>query len=115
MSYIMKRLVYIDYLGFYCFWTFALYSYVVKVKKNRNENRNYFESLLNELPIAVTVKSIDNSFRYTFWNKKATEVLQYDSSEVRGQNYNFYKDRVMAHDLQFWIRKLLVREKLLNR
>lgn len=71
-----------------------------KSRKIEMKNRNYFESLLNELPIAVTVKSIDNSFRYTFWNEKATEVLQYDSSEVRGQNYNFYKDRVMAHDLQ---------------
>lgn len=94
--------IWLAVIGF-CFVFLILIIYIyflTKSKRREREMHGYFESLLNELPIAVTVKNVENNFKYVFWNKKATELLKYKEEEVKGQNYNFHKDRSMAHDMQ---------------
>ena len=95
----------------------SLYIYMLKQAKERQERENkilkqneqiriFYESVLNNLPVAVTIKSVDNNFKYIFWNQKACEFLGYKEEEVLNSNYDFYNNRGFAHDLQCLDRSL---------
>ncbi|WP_418698441.1 ATP-binding protein [Bacteroides sp.] len=54
-------------------------------EKEREEQLNLLEHLLDYLPIAAKVKDVDNDMRYTIWNKKAEELFEHPGKEAIGK------------------------------
>lgn len=53
-------------------------------RKADEENLNFLNSLLNDLPVATSVKNIDNAMTYLLWNKEAEHLYQVKQSELNG-------------------------------
>lgn len=54
-------------------------------EKEREEQLNLLENLLDYLPIAAKVKDVDNDMRYTIWNKKAEELFEHLGKDAIGK------------------------------
>lgn len=54
-------------------------------EKEREEQLNLLENLLDYLPIAAKVKDVDNDMRYTIWNKKAEELFEHPGKDAIGK------------------------------
>ena len=90
----MANLMYYDNEKVLCF--FQDISNVERQRKRTEELKNYYESILNNLPIAVTVKSIDSHYKYTFWNQKAIEILGHPTLQIPDLDYHFFQNKETA-------------------
>lgn len=86
----MANLMYYDSEKVLCF--FQDISNEERQRKRTEELKSYYESILNNLPIAVTVKSIESHYKYTFWNRKAVEVLGHPTLSIPDLDYQFFQD-----------------------
>lgn len=56
-----------------------------KVWLSMEEHRQSLEKILDNLPIAVKVKDVENNMKYLFWNKKAAELFEFSAEEALGK------------------------------
>ena len=56
-----------------------------EVQRRENEKYRFFlESILENLPIATTVKDKNDEGRYLIWNKKAAEMMEVPAEDIVG-------------------------------
>ncbi len=70
------------------------------ILKEQEELQHFYESILNQLPVALTIKSVKNNYKFSFWNQQACKSLGYSQEEAIDSNYDFFQDRTFAHNLQ---------------
>lgn len=89
----------------------VFYIYILKQEKKQQKNENqmlkqkeqlrvFYESVLDNLPVAVTIKNIEDDFKYIFWNKKACELIGCEKEKIIGKSYGFFKNSVLANDIR---------------
>ena len=91
--YVMVRMEYFDDKCILC----TLHN-ITELERERLRSEHlhqYFESILNNLPVAVTVKSVENDLNYVFWNKKAYEMLRPDHDcIIRKSHFDLFNKEV---------------------
>ena len=51
-----------------------------------NQNEFLFNEVINNLPMPLLIKDVNNDFKYVFWNQKSEELGGYRTEEVLGKN-----------------------------
>lgn len=80
--YVSVRMVYLNKN-----YVIAFVRNITESETQRRENEKYrffLESILENLPIATTVKDKNDEGRYLIWNKKATEMMEVPAKEIVG-------------------------------
>ena len=63
-----------------------------EVQRRENEKYRFFlESILENLPIATTVKDKNDEGRYLIWNKKAAEMMEVPAEDIVGHYEEEFK------------------------
>ncbi|MEG1007147.1 MAG: ATP-binding protein [Bacteroides sp.] len=95
--YVMVRMEYFDDKRILC--TLHNITELERERLHSEQLHQYFESILNNLPVAVTVKSVENDLNYVFWNKKAYEMLRPDQNSIARKNHFDLFDKEVANQL----------------
>lgn len=56
------------------------------LEKQLKQNVTYITTLLENLPIAVFAKDLNNDYRFTVWNHVAEEIFGHSQSQIVGKN-----------------------------
>lgn len=72
-----------------------------ETKRLQNEKYHFFlESILENLPIATTVKDKSNNNQYLIWNKKAAEMMDIPGSEIIGRYEKDFEPLIPSNFVQ---------------
>lgn len=82
-----------------------------QILKQKEQLRFFYESVLDNLPVAVTIKGIENDSKYVFWNKKACELLGCEKEDVIGKDYHSFTNLDFANELQKMDREALLQKE----
>lgn len=76
---------------------------ITKSETQRIENEKYrffLESILENLPIATTVKDKNDNGKYLIWNRKATEIMGVSSDRIVGKCEKDFKSFFLSNFIQ---------------
>lgn len=66
------------------------------------EQKNFLNKIIDNLPVGVFAKDVKNDFRYTVWNKKMEDIYGNDRKDIIGKNdYDIYNDWQKADYFKF--------------
>ena len=72
-----------------------------EIQRRENEKYRFFlESILENLPIATTVKDKNNEGRYLIWNKKAAEMMEVPAKNIVGHYEEEFKPLMPSDFIQ---------------
>ena len=72
-----------------------------EVQRRENEKYRFFlESILENLPIATTVKDKNDEGRYLIWNKKAAEMMEVPAEDIVGHYEEEFKPLMQDNFIQ---------------
>lgn len=72
-----------------------------ETKRLQNEKYHFFlESILENLPIATTVKDKNNNNQYLIWNKKAADMMDIPASEIIGKYEKDFESLIPSNFIQ---------------
>lgn len=84
------------------FWCFARdISERVQQREKINELNNLMETVLNNVPVAIFVKSVDNDFKHIYYNSAAEQITGIPSSKALGKtDFDIFTDLKIAKELR---------------
>ncbi|OCR00569.1 family 3 adenylate cyclase [Oscillatoriales cyanobacterium USR001] len=91
-----------------------------QLERELSQTSRFLNSIVENIPLALFAKDVNNDFRYVLWNRAAEEVYAIPREEVIGHTmYNFMSaeiaDRIqMEHEIVIAGRKLIVAEEIFN-
>ncbi len=72
-----------------------------EIQRRENEKYRFFlESILENLPIATTVKDKNDAGRYLIWNKKAAEMMEVPAKDIVGHYEEEFKPLMPSNFIQ---------------
>ncbi|NCC10358.1 MAG: PAS domain S-box protein [Bacteroidia bacterium] len=60
----------------------------------------FYEAILNHLPVAISIKDAEDDFRYSYWNDKASELFNVSKEEASHKNYEIYNNQEVKETLR---------------
>lgn len=79
------------------------------------ENRNFLEQIVDNLPVALTVKNIADGYRFSCWNKKMEELFGIPRAQVLGKtDFELFEDVAEAEYYRHCDEEVIAGHQLLN-
>ena len=86
-----------------------------EVQRRENEKYRFFlESILENLPIATTVKDKNDEGRYLIWNKKAAEMMEVPAEDIVGHYEEEFKPLMQDNFIQHLFSLRIFKMKILQ-
>lgn len=79
---------------------------VYNLSGKRNQHKTikdlveFYEAILNHLPVAISIKDAADDFRYSYWNDKASELFNVSKEEASHKNYEIYDNPEVRETLK---------------
>lgn len=79
------------------------------------EHRNFLEQIVDNLPVALTVKNIADGYRFSLWNKKTEELFGIPREQVLGKtDFDLFEDATEAEYYRHCDEEVIAGHQLVN-